>query len=114
MILSPYIKKAIFIATHLFSESHLKCVPQMHNREFYFKNILLLFMPHSSYIHNYSLEPGPQQRFVCVCVCVRVCVCVCACVCTCVRGRENAGARHMEFVNVLGKLPLPIKNPGLR
>ena len=41
----------------------------MHNWKFYFKNILLLFMPRSSYIHNYSLEPGPQQRFVCVYVC---------------------------------------------
>ena len=39
---------------------------------------------------------------------------MCVCVYTCARGRENAGARHMEFVNVLGKLPLPIKNHGLR
>lgn len=61
-------------------------------------------MPYSSYIHNYTLEPGPQQDGVCVCVCVRhtrqghsahVRM----------HGRENAGARHLEFVNVLGKLP---------
>ena len=52
-------------------------------------------------MYSYA-EAGPQQR--CVCVCARAHVC----------GRENAGARHMEFINVLGKLPLPIKNHGFR
>lgn len=72
MILLPYIKEAIFYSNTFVSESHLKRIPQKHNQEFYFKNILLFFMPCSSYIHNYSLEPGPQQRLVCVHVCVRV------------------------------------------
>ena len=71
-------------------------------------------MPCSSYIHNYSLcivmlKQGLSRD---VCVCVRACACVCVRAHVC--GRENAGARHMEFINVLGKLPLPIKNHGFR
>ena len=58
-------------------------------------------------MYSYA-EAGPQQRYVCVYVCV--CVCMHAHVC----GRENASARHMEFINVLGKLPLPIRNHGFR
>lgn len=28
--------------------------------------------------------------------------------------RENVGSRHVEFVNVPGKLPLPVRNHGFR